>query len=317
MQPVSPRTPKDRQPAFRWQPRVELSGQRIVVFGGAGALAEVFAYAAAACGARLALVDLAGTDRLAEIAGGVGLVGPKVSASALHADITSVEDARASLSFVWEQLGGVDTAVDFAGVHHRPFHLATEDVNDTIEDFRRVLNVNLTGAYVVTALCAQAMAQQGHGHILHLCSNGSRASLYGSYGYNASKHGLEGLVETAAAQLAPFGVRGNGVAPGTVETPLNRSLLRNEDGSFKPRALSILAHTPTKRFATREGVAESLVALCVPQRHLTGNVVFVDDGYNVEGHSWPDGNLALYDGPDALAALLGDPLGRATPKKED
>lgn len=317
MQPVSPHTPTDGQPAFRWHPRVDLSGQRILVFGGAGALAEVFAYAAAACGARLALVDLAGTDRLAEIAGGVGLVGPKVSAFALHADITQVEDARAALSYAWEHLGGVDAAVDFAGVHHRPFHVASEDVADTIDDFRRVLNVNLTGAYVVTALCAREMARQGHGHILHLCSNGSRASLYGSYGYNASKHGLEGLVKTAAAQLAPFGVRVNGVAPGTVETPLNRSLLRNEDDSFKPRALSILAHTPTKRFATREGVAESLLALCVPQRHLTGNVVFVDDGYNVEGHSWPDGNLALYDGPEALAALLDDPLGRVERNEEE
>jgi 3-oxoacyl-[acyl-carrier protein] reductase len=309
-------TPTDAKPAVPWHPRVDLTDQRILVFGGAGALAEVFAYAAASCGARLALVDVAGMDKLARIAGGVGLVGPEVSAVALQADITNVEDAGTALDYAWERLGGVDTAVDFAGVHHRPFHLAAEDVKATIDDFRRVLEVNLSGAYVVTALCARTMARQGTGHILHLCSNGSRASLYGSYGYNASKHGLEGLVKTAAAQLAPFGVRVNGVAPGTVETPLNRSLLRNEDGSFKPRALSILAHTPTKRFASREGVAESLVTLCVPQRHLTGNVVFVDDGYNVEGHSWPDGNLALYDGPEALAALLEDPLGRTQRNEE-
>jgi len=129
-------------------------------------------------------------------------------------------------------------------------------------------------------------------------------SLYGSYGYNCSKHGLEGLVKTAAAQLAPFGVRVNGVAPGTVETDLNRHLLRTDGGNdFSARAASILAHTPTKRFATLDGISETLVAMCVPQRHLTGNVVFCDDGYNIEGHSWPDGNRAVYGGQGDIDKL--------------
>lgn len=68
--------------------------------------------------------------------------------------------------------------------------------------------------------------------------------------------------------------------------------------------MSILAHTPSKRFATREGVAETLVAMCIAQRHLTGNVLFADDGYNIEGHSWPEGNLALYAGQDELDGLF-------------
>ena len=128
-------------------------------------------------------------------------------------------------------------------------------------------------------------------------------SLYGSYAYNASKHGVEGLVKTAAAQLAPYGVRVNGIAPGTVTTELNRHLSFTDDGQPKPRAKSILAHTPTKRFATAEGVAETLLSMCIEQRHLTGNVIFPDDGYVIEGHSWPEGNEALYEGITALNAL--------------
>jgi NAD(P)-dependent dehydrogenase (short-subunit alcohol dehydrogenase family) len=121
---------------------------------------------------------------------------------------------------------------------------------------------------------------------------------------------VEGLIKTAATQLAPFGVRVNGVAPGTVETDLNRHLLRGgPGGELSDRAASILAHTPTKRFATLAGIAETLIATCIPQRHLTGNVIFCDDGYNVEGHSWPAGNRALYTGPEALKALHND-LGR-------
>jgi NAD(P)-dependent dehydrogenase (short-subunit alcohol dehydrogenase family) len=200
----------------------------------------------------------------------------------------------------------VDIAVDFAGISHPPFDLVADEPAEMLEYFRRVVEVNLTGAFVVTLAAARHMVPRRRGHIIHLCSSASRLSLYGTYAYNATKHGVEGLVKTAAAQLAPFGVRVNGIAPGTVETNLNRSLLRDADGDYRPRALSILAHTPTKRFLTREGVAETLMAMCLEQRHFTGNVVFADDGYNVEGHSWPEGNIALYKGSEALQELLGE-----------
>ena len=150
------------------------------------------------------------------------------------------------------------------------------------------------------------MAAQRKGHIIHLCSNASRLSLYGSYAYNMSKHGLEGLVKTAASQFAPYGVRVNGVAPGTVETALNKKLLRsNTEENYSLRASSILAHTPTKKFATLDGISETILATCMPQKHLTGNVIFCDDGYNIEGHSWPEGNAALYGQPDELDELFG------------
>ena len=122
-------------------------------------------------------------------------------------------------------------------------------------------------------------------------------------GQAAGKHGVEGLVKTAAAQLAPYGVRVNGIAPGTVITDLNRHLSFTEAGEPKPRARSILAHTPTKRFASADGVAETIMAMCVEQRHLTGNVIFPDDGYVIEGHSWPEGNMALYESAEALDSL--------------
>ncbi|MFP4431826.1 MAG: SDR family NAD(P)-dependent oxidoreductase, partial [Spirochaetaceae bacterium] len=219
------------------------------------------------------------------------------------ADVTDPEDVTAAAEAAVERFGAVDVAVDFAGMHHRTLDLATEDIGEMVEIFRKVIDLNLTGAFVFTAVLGQLMVRQRKGHIIHLCSSGSRASLYGSYAYNASKHGLEGLVRTAAAQLAPYGVRVNAVAPGTVVTDLNKHLSFTEEGEPKPRAKSILAHTPTKRFATAEGVAETLLSMCVPQRHLTGNLIFPDDGYVVEGHSWPEGNVALYESAEALDAL--------------
>lgn len=258
----------------------KLTGQRIVVFGAGGALGRAFVAAAAAQGASCTAV--ARRD-------------PGLGVPFLPADVTSVADLKAVARALEREGLPIDTAINFTGAHHRTMELGLEGADALIADWDRVIGANLTGAFLVTAVMAELFVRQRHGHIVHLCSNASRVSLYGSHAYVASKHGLEGLIRSAAAQLARHGVRVNGLAPGTVETGLNRALLRDEAGRPSPRAASILAHTPTKRFCSIEGVMESAIALCVPQRHLTGNVIFCDDGYNVEGHSWPEGTRAVYD----------------------
>lgn len=285
-------------------PRYPIKGMAILAFGGGGGLARPFLKGAAASGARLVIVEKFPEEERAraklekslralarELADADGR-----ATTVLAADVTDGSEVAGAVARTKELLGTVDIGVDFAGVAHAPFDLASNELSGMVAEFRKVVEINLTGAFIVTAALAQTMVPQRSGHIIHLCSNGSRLSLYGSYGYNASKHGVEGLVKSAAAQLAPFGVRVNAIAPGTVETSLNRyTLLRNSDESFKPRAKSILAHTPTKRFASPEGVAATLLSMCIPQPHLTGNVLFADDGYNIEGHSWPEANQALYE----------------------
>lgn len=297
---------------FSLSASVDLRTKTVLAFGGAGALAEPFLYAAALCGAEIAIVDLppatAGDKeqfekRLSQV--GRNLADLAVSDPlVMLGNLTVPEDVSAVADAVVARFGKVDIAVNFAGRHHRTFDLPREDVAEITQIFRQVVDVNLTGAFVFTAILAQVMAQQRAGHLIHLCSSGSRLSLYGSYAYTASKHGVEGLVKTAATQLSPYGVRVNAVAPGTVVTDLNRHLSFTDDGQPKPRAKSILAHTPTKRFASAEGVAETLLSMCVEQRHLTGNIIFPDDGYIVEGHSWPEGNEALYDSAEALNGLF-------------
>lgn len=267
-----------------------LSGQTLVVIGASSAIGGHFLKAAVVAGARCLAIGRH--------------VPAESNVPYVEGDVTSIAALEAAADAAFDRLGRVDTVLNFAGTHHKPMDFTMDDLAELEREFERVVRVNLTGAFLVTSVFARRLIAQRHGHLIHLCSNASRLSLYGSYAYNASKHGLEGLIKTAAAQLAPFGVRVNGVAPGTVETALNRHLLRSgPDGGLSPRAASILAHTPTKRFATLAGITETLLATCVPQRHLTGNVVFCDDGYNVEGHSWPDGNLAVYGGEEALEKL--------------
>ena len=290
---------------------VNLEGMRFVVTGALGALGSAFCETASASGARVIRTDYrpGGLAPSAEEAGS----GP--GGGAYHeCDVTNERQVFELLARLDEELGGIDVVANFAGRHHRVFDLPADDPADMASVFRDVVELNLTGAFLVTAAAARVMVARRSGHIIHLCSNGSRVSLYGSFAYNASKHGVEGIVKTAAAQLAPFGVRVNGVAPGTVLTDLNRGLSIDDAGEYRPRAKSILAHTPTKRFATAAGVAQSILALCVPQPHLTGNVVFCDDGYNVEGHSWPEGTQALYSGSGGVERLYAD-LDRKYPRR--
>jgi len=266
-----------------------LKNHKIVIIGGNGAIGKTFLKAAIAQGATCAVI---------------GLNDPEINVAFFHADITSLVELTEAADQAISVIGGLDIVVNFAGTHHQPMDFCKDDPEMLLSEYIRVMNVNLTGAFLVTMIFSKHMVAHRHGHIMHLCSNATRLALYGSYAYNMSKHGLEGLIKTAAAQLAPFGVRVNGIAPGTVETPMNYSLLRSgEQGSYSLRAATILAHTPTKRFATLEGITQTILATCIPQSHLTGNVIFCDDGYNIEGHSWPAGNAALYGGSEKLDEL--------------
>jgi 3-oxoacyl-[acyl-carrier protein] reductase len=299
--------------SFDWPRKVNLDNKVVLIFGGGGNLAETFSYAAAVCGAVPVVSDVLPADPTREKQALEKLSGIVANLSSLSAnvplhwyagDITLLADVEQTITEVKKRFGRIDIVVNFAGITHNPFDLYKDDPAEMVATFKKVNDINLNGSFIVTTCAARVMIPQRSGHIIHLCSSGSRCSLYGVYAYNATKHGVEGLIKTAATQLAPFNIRVNGVAPGTVESDLNRTLLRDAEGRHKPRAMSILAHTPSKRFATREGVAESVIALCLEQRHLTGNVLFVDDGYVVEGHSWPEGNQALYAGPAELETLF-------------
>lgn len=266
-----------------------LMNMRFALIGASGAIGGSFLDAALQMGAEVICL---------------GRSAPSKNVRHIEMDVSSLDSVRKAATQTFHEMGKIDVVLNFSGTHHKPMDFTADSDVQLLEEFDRVMSVNLRGAFLITGIFGRGLISQRHGHLIHLCSNASRLALYGSYAYTASKHGLEGLIKTAAAQFAPYQVRVNGVAPGTVETNLNQALLRDpSSGKPSPRAASILAHTPTKRFATLEGVTETIVATCLPQRHLTGNIIFCDDGYNIEGHSWPDGNNAVYAGPDAIEAL--------------
>src|SRR5438045_2314035 len=172
-----------------------LKDQKIVVVGASGALGSHFLARATELGANCVAVSRK------------AIPGHK---SAYHCDVRKLDEVARVADDISRELGKIDTLVNFTGTHHKPMDFFKDDPEELLGEFRRVIDVNLTPAFIITMLFAKKMIPKRHGHIIHLCSNAGRQSLYGSYAYNASKHGLEGLIKTAAAQLAPFNIRLNG-----------------------------------------------------------------------------------------------------------
>ncbi|MFW6223479.1 MAG: SDR family NAD(P)-dependent oxidoreductase, partial [Spirochaetota bacterium] len=157
--------------------RVDLGGMNVLIFGGAGNLGEAFAYAAASCGARVALADVAPQDRASrdsflahveQIAANVTDLAGGTAPPVFLGSITDYPEAERLVQAAEHALGSIEVGIDCAGVHHRPFDLLADDPEDLAADFRRVNEINLTGAFIVTTALARVMAPRRSGHIIHL-----------------------------------------------------------------------------------------------------------------------------------------------------
>jgi NAD(P)-dependent dehydrogenase (short-subunit alcohol dehydrogenase family) len=146
-----------------------------------------------------------------------------------------------------------------------------------IEDWTRILNVNLTAAFLLTKGLAPEMARKGWGRIVHLSSCFSFLARSGRAAYAASKSGLNGLTRTAALEYGADGILVNAVAPGFVDTEMTR---RNNDAKQRDELAS---RTALGRLARPEEIAEVVHFLASERNtYLTGQLIVVDGGFSIQ-----------------------------------
>jgi NAD(P)-dependent dehydrogenase (short-subunit alcohol dehydrogenase family) len=242
---------------------VDLTGKVALVTGGGSGIGAACARELAGLGARVAVVDLSAEGAKA-VAAELG-----DAAIAVTADVTDATDAQAMVDAAVGQFGGLDIAVNCAGVG-MPVKAAVGDT--AFEDWRRILSINLDGVFVSMRAELPALAET-RGSVINVASVMGTVAAAGASCYVASKHAIVGLTKAAALDYAAQGVRVNVVAPGFINTPM----LAGRDPEY---LAAVAAAHPLGRLGNAEEVAAVIAFLASPAASfMTGAFVPVDGGY--------------------------------------
>jgi gluconate 5-dehydrogenase len=238
-----------------------LAGQRVVVAGGAGTIGSALVAGFLEAGAGVGVIDL-------DVSG----VDARVTATA-KADLSDPDAARASLSSVRDELGGLDGLVHCVGINDRkPIE------SYTAVEWDRIVGVNLTSAFHLGAQAAVAMREQGRGRIVFFSSVAGRSGhkLHGPYA--ATKGAINQLMRVIAHEYAVHGVTANAVAPGYMDTELTRRYL-NENPDKRQALMELI---PAGRFGSLQEVVDPVLFLCSPRAgFITGQVLYIDGGRTI------------------------------------
>ncbi|WP_030199885.1 SDR family NAD(P)-dependent oxidoreductase [Terrabacter tumescens] len=194
----------------------------------------------------------------------------------LPGDITDpafVDQLYADIEAAW---GAVSVLVANAGAG-----VSASVVRTTDEEWQRMLDLNLTAPFRCLRRALPAMVERRHGRVVVIASVAAKIGEPYISAYTASKHGVLGLVRSAAAEVATKGVTVNAVCPGYVDTPMTDATVRGiveKTGRSEQEARSALASKqPIGRLITRDEVADA-VLLCVTNGAITGQGINVDGG---------------------------------------
>lgn len=236
-----------------------------LVTGASRGIGRAVACGLAADGFDLALVYAGNADAVAEAVAACEAAG--ATAHAYRCDVSNADEAKATVDAVLADFGSVWALVNNAGITRDTLLARMKD-----EDFARVLDVNLTGAFNMMRALARPLMRQRGGRIVSMSSVVGLIGNAGQANYAASKAGLIGLTKSVARELAPRGVTVNAVAPGFVRTDMTAALPEQVVERYE-------GQIPLGRLADPEEVA-GVVRFLVSDAaaYVTGEVIRVDGG---------------------------------------
>ena len=262
----------------------DIKDQVVVITGGTGVLGREIGTYLAHEGARVVLLgrrqDVG--EALAEVIRAQG-----GDAAFYVCDVTDMEMVNGVRDQIVDRYGRVDALLNAAGGNMPgatiPPGKTLFDVQ--VEEFERVLNVNLTGTLIPTQAFLKPMTEAGHGSIVNFSSMAAFRPLTRVMGYAAAKAGISNLTAFLANEVATKfspSIRVNAIAPGFFLTDQNRALLTNPDGTLTERGQDVIRQTPFKRFGKPEelcGTIQYLISQA--STFVTGTVAVVDGGFNI------------------------------------
>jgi NAD(P)-dependent dehydrogenase (short-subunit alcohol dehydrogenase family) len=185
-------------------------------------------------------------------------------------DVTDEGAADAAVNEMAAAFGRLDGVVNSAGIG-----LDKPALDTSVAEFRKVLDINVTGTFIVSRAAARLMKEQKSGAIVNLASIAGMRGSKGRVAYGASKGAVINLTQVMAVDLARYGIRVNAVAPGPVDTPLVQAI-------HTPAVRrAYLHHTPMRRYASADEIAAAIVFLLdgAQSSYITGAILPVDGGF--------------------------------------
>jgi NAD(P)-dependent dehydrogenase (short-subunit alcohol dehydrogenase family) len=245
---------------------MDLENKVAIVTGAGGGIGRAVALLYAANGARVMISDINeanGMSVVAEITAAGG------KAAFRHADVADADAHMALVAACVEKFGGLHIACNNAGISG----ISAPLWETSPEDWRRVIDVNLSGVFYGLRAQIPAMLQSGGGSIINIASVMGQVGMVNVGPYVSSKHGVVGLTRTAALETATQNIRVNAIGPGFIETPMANQL--------RPPAKEHIANLhPMKRWGRAEEIAELALWLATNKASFaTGGYYLLDGGY--------------------------------------
>lgn len=260
-----------------------IKGHVVVITGGTGVLGQCIGEYLALQGARVVLLgrrEEEGQRIVAAIQQKGG------DAMFLTTDVMDPEKVEQNLQDVLARYGKVDALLNAAGGNMPGATIApTGTIFDLkVEEFQKVLNVNLTGTVIPTQVFLKPMVEAGKGVIVNFSSMAAFRPMTRVLGYAAAKAGISNFTAYMATEVASkftSNIRVNAIAPGFFLTNQNRALLTQPDGSLTERGQDVIRQTPFKRFGKPEELCGTIHYLISDaSSFVTGTVAVVDGGFN-------------------------------------
>lgn len=235
-----------------------------LVTGGAQGIGYACAEALAEDGARIILADI-NAEGVAEAAEKLGN-----GSVAIHCDMGDPEQINAMFDTIEKNHGGLTTLVNNAGVA-----MPGEFLETSLEDFQRVIDINLTGTFLAIQRASKSMIDHGiEGAIVNMSSINAQVAIPQIPAYCASKGGVMQLTKATALALAPHNIRVNAVGPGSIDTAMLAGVNAN------PEAMKmVMSRTPLQRIGSAREIGDVVAFLASRKAsYITGETIYVDGG---------------------------------------